>query len=263
MSSDAAFSLAWEVARRAWPNLKLDAEAFAAFLVTREAGARLQAADLYLSAACLAGEREALEAFDREFLAPLAAQLAKRNVGRAAADETVQHLRVRLLVREGDAAPKLEDYDGRGPLAAWLRVVAARTASNARRDDATRAQRSVLASAPTAAIDPDIALLQRKYGAVFEAALREAFTQLDAEERSALKLSYAEGLNLEGVARALGISRATAGRRVLSGREKVREATLSLLQVRIQATPTELASLLQVVRSKLELSLSGLASSWS
>jgi predicted DNA-binding protein (UPF0251 family) len=129
-------------------------------------------------------------------------------------------------------------------------VVAARTASNARREESTRAQRSVLASAPTAAIDPDIALLQRKYGAVlqrkygavFEAALREAFTQLDAEERSALKLSYAEGLNLEGVARALGISRATAGRRVLSGREKVREATLSLLQVRIQATPRRVCS---------------------
>jgi RNA polymerase sigma-70 factor, ECF subfamily len=262
VSSDGAFSLAWEAARRAWPDLKLDATAFAQFLASRQAGAQLHASDLYLAAACLAGEREALEAFDREVLGPLTAQLSARTRDRAAAEETVQQLRVRLLVRDAKAAAKLDDYDGRGPLAGWVRVVAARTASNTRRDEATRAQHSALASSPGSSIDPDLALLQRKYGAQFETALREAFGQLDAEERTALKLSYAEGLNLEGVARALGLSRATAGRRVLSGREKLREATLALLQVRLQATPTELASLLQVVRSKLELSLRGLASSW-
>ena len=262
MSSDAGFTSAWDSARAAWPLLTLGAEAFEAFLDARPAGARLHAADLYLAAACLAGERAAIEAFDRLFLAPLPQQLTRRGITRELGEETAQGLRVRLLLGEGGEAPQLQDYDGRGPLGAWVRVVAARTASNARRDEANRVQLAQNAAPPGAAIDPELALVQRKYGAAFEAAVRDAFAVLDAEERTALRLSYANGLNLDGVALALGVSRATAGRRVLSGREKVREETLKLLRARIQATPTELASLLGVVRSKLELSLGALSSSW-
>ena len=259
MSSDAEFTHAWDSARAAWPLLKLDADAFQRFLRTRAAGSRLHAADLYLAAACLAGEAAAIEAFDRLFLSPLPQQLTRRGVTPELGEETAQGLRVRLLVGQ---APQLQDYDGRGPLGAWVRVVAARTASNARRDEAHRAHLAQNATPPGATIDPELALIQRRYGAVFEAAVRDAFGTLDAEERTALRLSYADGLNLDGVALALGVSRATAGRRVLSGREKVRDETLKLLQARIQATPTELASLLGVVRSKLELSLGALTSSW-
>ena len=262
MSPDAEFSHAWTSARSTWPQLKLEAEAFELFLKGRAEGARLHAADLYLAAACLSGETAALEAFDTLHLAPLPRQLARRGVAREVGEETAQRLRVRLLMGEGGEPPRLQDYDGRGPLGAWVRVAAARTASNARRDEVQRAHLAQQAVVPAASVDPELALVQRKYGAAFEAAVRDAFAVLDAEERTALRLSYSNGLNLEGVARALGVSRATAGRRVLRGREKVREETLKLLQARIQATPTELASLLGVVRSKLEVSLGGLSSSW-
>lgn len=259
MSSEAELSRAWDTARTAWPILKVEEAAFRRLMKGR---AVTHAADLYLVAACLAGERAAIDAFDRQFLAPLPRQLSKHGITREAGEETTQRLRVRLLVGEGERAPALGDYDGRGPLGGWVRVVAARLASNARRDETQRAQLSEHAPSPAEPIDPDLALVQRKYGAVFESAVKEAFSRLDAAERTALRLAYFDGLNLEGVARALGISRATAGRRVLNGRVKVREVTLELLQERVRATPTELASLLGIVRSKLDVSLGALSSSW-
>ena len=91
--------------------------------------------------------------------------------------------------------------------------------------------------------------------------MHDAFLLLAPEERNAMRLTYTHGLNLEGVAKALGVSRATAGRRLLSCRERVREETLRLLKERINASPAELESLLGVVRSRLELSL-GALSSW-
>ncbi len=253
----------WAAARASWPDLQLDRPAFTLH-VHRRAGkvepSRLYGSDLYLAAACLAGEAAAVESFDRLFLAPLARQISSRGITREAAEETVQALRVRLLL--GDAGvPRLNEYDGRGPLEAWVRVAAVRGASNLRRGEATRARVTEQVDVHRPVVDPELALIQRKYGAVFEAAVAEAMAGLEEEERAALRLTYSHGLNLEGVARALGVSRATAGRRVLSGSQKVREQTLKLLSERIQATPAELESLLGVVRSKLELSL-GLLSSW-
>ena len=82
----------------------------------------------------------------------------------------------------------------------------------------------------------------------------DAFGALTEEERNVLRLHFHDGLNLEAVARVLGISRATAGRRIISGRTRVLEETLRLLGERIAATPTELVSILGIVRSKLDVS---------
>ena len=63
------------------------------------------------------------------FAAQLGAKqlVARRGLALEAAEEVLQALRAHVLV--GDA-PKLADYDGRGPLAAWVRVAAVRAASN-------------------------------------------------------------------------------------------------------------------------------------
>ncbi len=253
-------------ARAAWPTATLGAEAFVKLLAERasRAGAAslegLHATDLFLAGACAAGDAAAIAALEQALLAPLPAALARSGVAKDVADEAVQALRERLLVARHGALPKIAEYDGRGPLAGFLRVAAVRAASNARRDESNRATlaRASGAGPSLVAVDPELQLVQQRYGAVFKQALADAFAVLSEEERNTLRLYFQEGLNLEGIGRVLGLSRATVGRRMVSGREKVLEETLRLLGERIQASPAELRSLLGAVRSKLDVSLGAL-----
>ena len=252
--------------RTAWPDAELDPAAFVRHLATRAPGDdpadldRLHAADLYLACACANGDAASIARFDREYLAPLPAILGRSGVSADLANEAVQWLRERLFVGTNGGRARIADYDGRGALASWVRVAALRAASNLRRDDAARAARDANGAAPSSltAVDPELALIQRRYGDEFRTALRDAFAALTEEERNVLRLYFNDGLNLDGIARVLGLSRATVGRRMISGRERVLAETLRLLGERIDASPTELLSILGVVRSKLDVSLGAL-----
>lgn len=262
-----------ERGRAAWPGLSVHAEEFASYLATRAAAgsqppelARLHAEDLYLACACSKRDQAALALADARFLSTLPQHLTRRGYAQHLAEEVVQALRERLFLgspespNAGAGVPQINDYAGRGSLASWLRVAAARAASNARRDEANRADLLANGDSDPAlpALDPELSLIVARHGPEFRAALRDAFESLLAEERSVLRLHFEQGLSLEAAARALGISRATAGRRMLAGRLRIREIMLQLLGQRLSATPTELDSILGVVRSKLELSLSSL-----
>ena len=248
-----------ETGRAAWPEAR--AEGFAAYVLARATGDldRLHAADLYLACACAGGDQASIAIFDRTLLVPLPALISRNGITRDVASEVVQALRERLFVGRSGGRALIGDYDGRGALAAWVRVAAMRSASNVRRDETNRA--ALVAEATPRAlpvIDPGLALIKRRYGEAFETAIRDAFAVLDAESRNVLRLHFTDGLNLEAIARVLGLSRATVGRRMLAARTTVREETLRLLGERIAASPAELVSILDVVRSTLELSLGAL-----
>jgi RNA polymerase sigma-70 factor (ECF subfamily) len=251
--------------RAAWKDAAIDASTYVRYVAERAPGStpahleRLQAADLYLACACAAGDAGSLAALDRRYLAPLPQILARKGTALDLAEEVVQALRERLFVGTPGARARIVDYDGRGSLAGWVRVAAIRAASNARRDEARRADLTDAAGpALMTVIDPELALIKRRYGLAFQAALHDAFAALAEEERNVLRLHFLDGLNLDAIARALGMSRATAGRRMISGRAQVLEETLRLLGERLPASPAELQSLLEIVRSKLDLSLGAL-----
>ncbi len=249
----------WNAARARWPGVELELGRFTEHLEQRRSHGidRLHASDLYLAAACLAQRPHALEAFELECLRPLPRQLSSYGLSPAAAEELLQALRVRLLV---EAPPRLAEYDGRGPLGAWVRVAAVRLASNLKRTEGQ--QRDVAQASPVRAapIDPELALMTHTSKDLLQNAVDAALATLEPEERMALRLTYSHGVNLDGVAQALGVSRATAGRRVLSARERMRDEVLRVLGQRV-TQPSELESLVKLVRSKLELSL-GALSSW-
>jgi RNA polymerase sigma-70 factor (ECF subfamily) len=98
--------------------------------------------------------------------------------------------------------------------------------------------------------------MQRRYGPTFRQALRDALVGLDAEDRNLLRLYYLEGLNIGSIAVVFHVSRATIGRRVLAVRQRLMEDMRRLLRGRLKATPTELESLMRVVRSDLAVSIS-------
>ena len=252
--------------REAWPALEVEGAAFARYVAARAPGgaarlADLHAADLFLAHACATGDARALAALERRYLAELPALLARGGMPRADAEDTAQALRARLFTGpDGAHAPKILEYSGRGSLAAWLRVAGTRLASNAARGAARAARRATEAAPPPglSAMDPELLAVRRRYGPAFDAAIREGFAALSAEERNVLRLHFVDGLNLDRIGVALGLSRATVGRRMVAARARVLDTTLRVLGERLGATPTELESLLGAVRSTLELSFEGL-----
>jgi RNA polymerase sigma-70 factor (ECF subfamily) len=139
-------------------------------------------------------------------------------------------------------------------------VAAIRAAKDLRRDEATRAAVAEEGGPPAAipSVDPELAAIQRRHGDDFNRALHGAFASLTAEERTVLRLYFVDGLNIDRIGGALGLSRATVGRRMITARTRLHEETLRLLGESLRVTPQELESLLAVVRSKLEVSLGAL-----
>ena len=243
----------YEEGRREWPDLALERATFEHFAKERIDAADPQPPhfDLFLACACSHGEPNALAVFERSYLSQLPMFLSGVTTNAQVVDEVRQVLRERLFV-DG----KIRQYNGRGKLKSWLRVVAVRAALDAREPDVTTDDEIDVLPAPT--IDPELAVIRERYRAEFNQALRDALAALSPEQRSLLRLHYVDGLNIGKIATVFGVSRATIGRRVLELRESIFADVVDALHARLGATPEELDSLLRVVRSGLAISLSSI-----
>jgi RNA polymerase sigma-70 factor (ECF subfamily) len=235
----ASVSRAIAEARRGWPTIDVPDDVFASYLLARSAGAdvgALHAADLYLACACSRGDALAIATFDRIFLAPVDGIVARTGAPAHVGADVTQLLR--------------------GSLAGWVRVVALRAASTLQRDERVHARVEPVAAGPPES--PEDAAIRARYGDAFEQAFRDAFRSLPPEDRVILRLHFAEGLNLDRLAVALGFSRATAGRRIQAARARLHDETIRSLEASLDASPEEIESVLAALRSRLEVSLSAL-----
>jgi RNA polymerase sigma-70 factor (ECF subfamily) len=259
----ASIDAAVGAARQAWPGIAGDEPAFRARLEARAAGAAdpgaaitsMCATDLWLALGCATGDASALEAFDGRYLSQMPAALA-RHRARDRADEVCQLVRERLLVAREDAPPRIAEYSGRGALGAWVRIAALRVASNLVRGDRDHDALDETELAGELADAPELAVLESRYGAAFRAAFRGAFAALDAEERTLLKLHFIDGISVRKLTPILGVSPATAGRRLLAAQARLGERVLAELAARVETPPVELASVVRALLSRLDVSLS-------
>ena len=246
-------------ARAAWPEIDVPDDVFASYLIARAGGTTMAGThvrDLYLACACARQDVRALDALDRLHLAPLANVVVRGGAPAHVGPEAIQNLRTQLLVPSGDALPRITEYTGRGALAGWLRIAAVREASKVQRHE--RVHAGLYPSEAPPAATPEEAAAFARYGDAFNEAFRLAFRGLQPEERVLLRLHFAEGLNLDRLAVALGFSRATAGRRILAVRTRLGDETMRLLGERLDASSTEVESLLRALRSRLDVSLGAL-----
>jgi RNA polymerase sigma-70 factor (ECF subfamily) len=250
-SRDSTLDALFEEGRRAWPGIAVDRAQFDPFVAERAGGdpSSLRGADVYLVCACAHGDERALAEIHEHYIVKVPAFLAHTRAGTAFIDEVRQEVLQRLFV-DG----KIRHYTGRGPLLSWLRVVTVRVASNLRAKDKPHAELDD--SVHVAGLDPELAIIRRRYGDTFRSALRDALEGLAPEDRSLLRLYYLDGLNIEKLAGVFRTSRATVGRRLVAVRERLLMDTQRLLRDRLHATPNELASLLRLVRDDLGVSLS-------
>jgi RNA polymerase sigma-70 factor, ECF subfamily len=247
---------------RAWPGLGLSLEAFVHHLAARGAAveriAALHAADLYLACACEARLRGAVEAFERAYLGQVGAFLSRMRPSPDAVDEVRQVLREKLLVGKPGAAPKIAEYDGRGALASWVRVIALRAAIDLRRQGRRAADERGPGPDGAAVTDPETRYLKSRYRAALDEAIRSAVRALGVEERELLRLHFVDGLTLERQAEILGVHRATVARRVAAARRALKDGARRRLRAGLGVSEAEADSVIRLVRSQLDLSLPGL-----
>jgi len=272
---EAAVGRAWEKGRAAWPKVELDQDAFAAHVLSKlppgtvrervEQVERLDAAGLYLACACARGVPAALADLDLHVLAKVPEFLARIHGSSALPDEVRQTLRERLLVVGPlGEPPRIATYSGDGPLAAWVRVAAVRTALNLldKRDERLGHDSRAMEGA-AAATTPEQEVTASHQHEMFREVLQQAVSALPAEQRTALRLHFAEGLTGDEIAEQLGISRATVTRWLSTARSFLLRETRRLLEGRLRLSPAEAESFIVGARSRLELSLSVLLASVS
>jgi len=243
--------------RDAWPGVELDVATFATLAANQLDDGPfddVRADDLYLAIACAARVEQAIIAFDTHYLGRLASALIRDGQDRAAAADVVQAVRVRFLVGDAGRGPKVAEYNGRGSLAAWLRVAARRTAVTAFRkhrretaiDDVAVVARSC---------GPDIALLGMQLGGELEAAFRASFAALAPRERNLLRYQVLDRLAIDRIGALHGVHRVTAARWIAHARKALIEGVRRGLQDRLGIDREELDSTLRQIASQIELSL--------
>lgn len=256
----------WRAGRTAWPAVDVAADRFAAHVARHlrgdadpdQAAADLIGADLYLACACAAGDPAALRLFEDQVLPQADAALRRIDPSPAFADEVRQLLRQKLFVGDGESAPKVADYAGRGPLVTWVRVAAVRTALNllgsGKRERPMTASQ-VAALAPPVD-DPSLRYLKAQFADEFEAALARACAALTDRDRTILRLRFADELNIDQIGGLYGVHRATVARWIARIRDEIFAATRNDLVGRLRLDESDFDSLLRLARSQLDLSLS-------
>jgi RNA polymerase sigma-70 factor (ECF subfamily) len=175
--------------------------------------------------------------------------------------EGLQVVRQRLVLGEGGEPPRFSDLEGRGPVGARVRIVAARVVG-ALSHQGGRQERF---SEPPEALeqllapdDPERELVRADSREALSEALRAALAALPERERALLRLHHLHGLTMDRLATMYGESRSGVARHVAQARERLLRLTRHELAARLKLEGRELESLLGLVRSRLDLSLSGL-----
>jgi RNA polymerase sigma-70 factor (ECF subfamily) len=249
-------------ARAAWPNLAVPDASFAEQVARAVRSERdvasalvgLHAEDLYLALGCGLGDVRALAAFERTHAETLRGALTRMGVTAAATDEAVQRMRHEILLPRGDRPPAIMGFSGKGPLRAWLRVIAGRIAR--RVDGGPPGVSWSDAAAGVAGEDLELQYLKRTYGTSFEAAFRVALATLTPEDRVLLKQRLRHGLTVEQLGAMHGVHASTVSRWVTGARERLVQATREEMMRMLKVGRAEVSSILRLITSEVDITLS-------
>lgn len=256
----AAWRVAWARATSAWPALALEERAVCAFILERLPGTDLvaelgacPAEDLALASACADGDPAAHQAFESYLTA---VDKARVDAPRHLFDEVKQLLRVQLLVT-GAGEPGITSYRGKGPLRAWLRIIATRELLRLLRGDEHKRQAPAPLEELALAASGDLALDQLKdtYREQLAEALRDAIADLSFEDRLLLRQQISDRLSLEEIAAAHGVHRGTATRWLARARDALLASTQRRLGERLDLPDDEVTSVIRLVHSRLDVSV--------
>jgi RNA polymerase sigma-70 factor (ECF subfamily) len=248
--------------RATWPDVPLDGAVYlrrlAAAVDARatESAERVMrtvpASDLYLAAACGAGDERAIAAFRRALLPQLAGALARLGAGATIIDETQQRVLEMLFVPRPGGPPQIATYSGRGRLHSWVCSIGVRTGRRMMGHEAGGDDDGLDRLAGPVE-DPELELLRRRYADSFKAALVAALGDVTERQRNVLRQYHIDELTIDQIGSLYRINRATAARWVIAARAAVLAATRARLATDLRLAVDEVDSIIRLVRSRIDV----------
>ena len=252
---------ALESATSAWPGVRLAPEAFATAIAERldpptlDTLTGLRLADLYLATACAQGDARGIARVTSEILTPA---VRAAMAGDPAVDDVLQKLTVRFFVGTENAPGRITQYAGRGTLKAWARVAVLRAVKDLNRGRARAPREDGFIDdllAQPGGTDPELDEIKTQCRDEFRAAFAAAVDGLAPDDRRMLRMHHLRGVTLEQLAAIDGVHRVTAARRLARARRELLDRTRSELAERLRASGRDIDSVLDVVASRLEVSV--------
>ena len=250
-------------AQERWSSTVVAFEVFATYIAHRlptdlsvhDGLKEMHTDELYLACACASGDELAIEVFDQEFRMLMQAALSRIQSESDIEDEVRQRVYEKLFVSSADCTPKIATYNGRGPLAAWVRATTIREALSIIR----KAKKTILADeaiADTLSDDPEMMHLKGLYRQVFKNAFETSFANLKTEDRLLLRHKYCDGANIDDLATLHKVHRATAARWLATIRDGLLTNTRSLMLKELGTSDVDLDSIFRLIQSVLDVSIS-------
>jgi len=248
-------------ARAAWPTLDLTEEAFCHYLGARlvfdelTGSEEVPVADLYLACGCTLAVAGAPEQVIRAYRDPVKAAVS-RVIGTGDGDGSLLAIWEGLLIPEGDQAPRIGQYKGRGSLLAFLRVAAVRLAMGS----VQNTQRLVLDHVEIQRLsddseNPELQYLKQLYADEFRRSFASALAAMPPAQQLLLRLDVVDQMTIDQAAAVYGRPRTTTGRHLLEARQALSYATLRDLRTRLDLPDSEVASMARLVRSQIDFSV--------
>lgn len=240
-----------------WSSVQLPLERFVAHVAAhdvKEENVEAHAEDLFIAFACAENEPRALKAFDESYLSQIGGYVGRFKLAPHLVDEVAQKVRVKLLV---GASPGIARYAGQGPLQAFVRVTAVRVAVDvaaAGGADAGNPDGQLLETLVAQGDDPELATLKNTHRERFRALLEESLAALEADDRTLLRFHLVEHLNIDQLSTIYRAHRATLARRLVRIRGKLLDDFRDRFAMRWGASPSEIRSLVRVMRDEIHLS---------
>lgn len=249
-------------ARAAWPDVAVTEQELRAAIDARlalgVAATELAGADVYLAIACARGDAAAVAHFEREHVAKIASWLGSHERDPHVIDEVRQRVRARALAARDGAPPRIADFSGRGPLGAWVRVIALREHASLCRAAVDASDDELADLARTGELSPELASLRARYLPVVTAAFRAAVAALPARTRTIMRLCYVDGTSLDAIGRLYGVNKSTVSRWLATARAEVLSGARDRVRAELALPAADIDSLLGAMPRDLELSLHGL-----
>lgn len=165
--------------------------------------------DVVLAVGLEDGETGAVRLFESDYM-PIVRAVARRIGGQSAVD-CVENFAAELVIPRTDRPPRIRTYQGRTPLASWLRSVVANYWISQ-----TRGQTEHTMSAPTqiqVRHDPSARAEREDCEELLKPMFTNVASALSAEDRLILQMLILDGVPQHELARALGLNSGTVTRR--------------------------------------------------
>lgn len=253
-----------ERAQRKWPTVQLPDEVFFERLGERVRDSsgvvgllnRLRTSDLYAAWAAARGDEAAMAAIIDHARPTLAEALAPMRLAAHEQDELLQRLRERVFV---GTTPRIGTYSGTGSISTWLSAAVVRLAVDSKRAEKPQDELDdELANSVADGSDVELSVIRKQFQGEFRVAFQEAFRELTLDERNLVRLTFIDRLSIDALAAMTGLHRSTVARRISGLRDELAKGTRRRLQERFKLTGSDMNSLMRVVVTAFDASLSSL-----